>query len=475
MNIEIAQIGGNQPFTGISTGNALVYAPSNIYIGIATNGSSGTQFIHIEPDITTFEKRIAVCGTYPLQLSGSLKTDDSTRLAHHISAQEVTLSATRYSTPSNDNLFIPSLSETCKRMSLVSSTLRLNAPTGSGNVEICDFVTIDKASNRVDVAGSISGSIDPSSTFGVDGWFDSTDNIDRIYFADNSYTCIGAATTVVIRVDNNTISDHAYFYTNGLHLVSGVYSGNGSGLTNLDAGNISIGTLAVARGGTGSATSTGTGSVVLQTAPSIGNGGVITMDVGRGNVQFENNAYDSADGAGLTIRTQDNPTDGAILAVRSIDHGARLWVGQSITTAGMNNFHAGYSGANGQENDASKYTVAITANGIGIGKSVPSEKLDVVGKVLASAYLTQSDARLKTDLEQITDACDTLRRLTPLKYTKQVGSDYVKETGLVAQDVLKDTPELEHLVSSASDGILSVNYTGVIPYLIKAVQELSSR
>ena len=50
--------------------------------------------------------------------------------------------------------------------------------------------------------------------------------------------------------------------------VNGTISGNGSGLTALNAANITTGTLALSRGGTGTTTSTGTGSVVLSNAPT---------------------------------------------------------------------------------------------------------------------------------------------------------------------------------------------------------------
>ncbi len=51
--------------------------------------------------------------------------------------------------------------------------------------------------------------------------------------------------------------------------VAGTISGPGSGLTSLNASNISSGTLAVLRGGTGTTTSTGSGSVVLNTSPTL--------------------------------------------------------------------------------------------------------------------------------------------------------------------------------------------------------------
>ena len=55
----------------------------------------------------------------------------------------------------------------------------------------------------------------------------------------------------------------------GILTVSGGFSGNGASLTSLNAANISTGTLAVARGGTGTTTSTGTGNVVLSTSPTL--------------------------------------------------------------------------------------------------------------------------------------------------------------------------------------------------------------
>ena len=50
---------------------------------------------------------------------------------------------------------------------------------------------------------------------------------------------------------------------------SGLISGNGSNITNLHAENIATGTLAVARGGTGVTTSTGSGNLVLSESPTI--------------------------------------------------------------------------------------------------------------------------------------------------------------------------------------------------------------
>ncbi len=52
-------------------------------------------------------------------------------------------------------------------------------------------------------------------------------------------------------------------------ITAGQFIGGGAGLTDLDAGDISAGTLPVARGGTGVTTSTGSGNTVLSTSPTL--------------------------------------------------------------------------------------------------------------------------------------------------------------------------------------------------------------
>ena len=76
------------------------------------------------------------------------------------------------------------------------------------------------------------------------------------------------------------------------NVTAGSFLGDGSELTALNAANIASGTLPVARGGTGTTSSTGTGALVLQNAPSFTgdatfNGGV-TMNrfMGSGNGAF---------------------------------------------------------------------------------------------------------------------------------------------------------------------------------------------
>lgn len=87
--------------------------------------------------------------------------------------------------------------------------------------------------------------------------------------------------------------------------------------------------------------------------------GDITFDVGRGDVLFENNASSNADGAGLTIRTTSNPTDGSIFDVRSSGNALRLFAGQSVTSSGDNPFLVNWTPGN----EISTAAIELSTNG----------------------------------------------------------------------------------------------------------------
>jgi hypothetical protein len=99
-----------------------------------------------------------------------------------------------------------------------------------------------------------------------------------------------------------------------------------------------------------------------------------------------------------------------------------------------------------------------------------------------------SDDRIKSHEINIENATETLLKLTPKIYDKhpsvrfhedQEENDltnipHFKESGLIAQEVLKDAFELEHLVvkPKTDEDLYGMNYIGLIPYLIKSNQEL---
>ena len=152
---------------------------------------------------------------------------------------------------------------------------------------------------------------------------------------------------------------------------------------------------------------------------------------------------------------------------------------------------------------------------VGINQTNPIYTFDVVGTIRAAGFATSSDDRLKVNEQKIEGALTTLQKLVPQTYTKyekfdisgnktttDLSSNSVFEAGLIAQEIYYNAPELRHLVSAGDDASatnfhpqeydlsgndiqhdpdytalgwgndsVSVNYTQLIPYLIKAIQE----
>ena len=84
--------------------------------------------------------------------------------------------------------------------------------------------------------------------------------------------------------------------------------------------------------------------------------------------------------------------------------------------------------------------------------------------------LTQaSDARLKKDISRLQNPLQKIIQLNGYTYHwKNEQSDKRLQTGVLAQEVQKLFPEL---VSESKDGMLAVNYSGLIPVMIESIKE----
>lgn len=110
--------------------------------------------------------------------------------------------------------------------------------------------------------------------------------------------------------------------------------------------------------------------------------------------------------------------------------------------------------------------------------------------VSAPQYLTTSDARCKTDIEPLENMGSQLRDIVPVSYTlvQETGTENQDapagaprksgaqqntqhQYGFLAQDVREVYPEL---VYEDSEGMLSIDYTGFIPILVDAIQNLQT-
>jgi hypothetical protein len=117
---------------------------------------------------------------------------------------------------------------------------------------------------------------------------------------------------------------------------------------------------------------------------------------------------------------------------------------------------------------------------VGIGIANPAYKLDVVGDINASANVRAagtaltSDARLKRNIQPLTNALDVVQQLRPVSYEKRAdlqSNDYsMKQMGFIAQELESVLPNSVQTDKSA-DAIKSVDYISIIPVLTKALQE----
>ena len=99
--------------------------------------------------------------------------------------------------------------------------------------------------------------------------------------------------------------------------------------------------------------------------------------------------------------------------------------------------------------------------------------LTSTGALTIAGTLTQnSDARLKKNITSIVNPMPTLLQLNGYHYHwKDDWRENDMQIGLLAQEVEKVMPEL---VTEDDNGIKSVNYIGLLPYLLEAIKELKA-
>ncbi|WP_437207104.1 tail fiber domain-containing protein [Planctomicrobium sp. SH664] len=127
-----------------------------------------------------------------------------------------------------------------------------------------------------------------------------------------------------------------------------------------------------------------------------------------------------------------------------------------------------------QDSNGTILSAFSSAGALAIGKSTPTVALDVVGDIAYTGDITDvSDQRLKKDIHPLSDRGPMLDLLGKVKtYSFVMIDDKHNQTkfGVMAQELEEIFPEL---VKTAPDELRtkSVNYIGLIPPLIQAMQE----
>jgi len=117
-------------------------------------------------------------------------------------------------------------------------------------------------------------------------------------------------------------------------------------------------------------------------------------------------------------------------------------------------------------------TVSNTILTISHGRVTVGGDLVLNGGIIAGySTLSPSDFRLKNTIEPIDTALDSILKLKPSTFFYNAKPDK-QFAGFIAQDIL---PIIPLAVEKRDDDYYYLNQTSIIPYLVKAVQELSAQ
>jgi hypothetical protein len=268
-----------------------------------------------------------------------------------------------------------------------------------------------------------------------------------------SFSGVPLSVTPALTTSNTMIATTGFVY-NALANTSATYahsiSGNAAGLS---------ATLAVASGGTGVTTSTGSGSNVLSTSPTF-----VTPVLGiptSGTLTNCTLPYSKLTG---TVPTWNQDTTGnanyatSAGTVTGFASGGIAEIGRYI------DFH----GTAGWGND---YDVRLDCGLSGISTGQSTLTVIAGGGLVCNDNITAySDIRLKENIKVIPNALDKVNSLRGVTFTRNDASNTTKlYTGVIAQEVLEVLPEA---VTQGDTGIYSVAYGNMVGLLIEAIKEL---
>jgi hypothetical protein len=104
---------------------------------------------------------------------------------------------------------------------------------------------------------------------------------------------------------------------------------------------------------------------------------------------------------------------------------------------------------------------------VGIGTAAPTEKLEVIGNVKATAFLTSSDRSLKTNIKPFDKSLQKILNLEPVYFDYKENNQH--SLGFIAQDVEKQFPEL--VTTDSLTGLKSLDYSRLTAPLVMAFKE----
>jgi len=205
-------------------------------------------------------------------------------------------------------------------------------------------------------------------------------------------------------------------------------------------------------------TTANTSAAIFTISNTLVNQGIITQNTDLTANSVTAYAFQFYDDGGTTR------IGGAIVAGKE-----QLW---TSTVATRDSYIALSPALNGTTTERMRIT---SAGNVGIGTTGPGYTLTVAGTAwVTSGAWSGSDARWKQDIQPITGALDKVLQLSGVSYNWRKDEfpenkfDDKTHLGLIAQDLENIIPEL---VTTGPDGYKGIDYNGLAPLLIGAIQE----
>ncbi len=332
-----------------------------------------------------------------------------------------------------------------------------NGPTNNSNVSNTTIIGYEAATN-------ISTGADNNIVIGA-------------YSAGNLTT---GANNIVIGNNINTVAATSSGTLNIGNLIFGT-SLNGSGAT-VSTGNIGVGTKTPV---TKLSVSGGVQISMESAVCAVSYAGTLRYNVG--NVEFCNGSVWTAFGTGSVTSASVISAFGYTPADAANVTNLSSTVATSFTTS-TNNINsvsssvsslatstaASFAAIISSQWNTSGTTINYTNGFVGIGTTAPVTALHVVGDIQYTGTITDvSDRRLKTNIEPLDSALTTIRKIKTYSYVMKDDPRARTEYGVMAQDMLGIIPNLVKNIDTQGE-YYGVNYMGLIPWSIRALQEVDS-
>jgi hypothetical protein len=255
---------------------------------------------------------------------------------------------------------------------------------------------------------------------------------------------------------------------------SGYFSGAGTGLTGT-AASLSIGGSAatVTAAAQLAITSVGTLSSLTVTGAVTATGGVDKLTTATGSVSVAA-ATAPTTGQILTATSATTATwQAAPVSLPTQTGNTGFYLTTNGTTASWAAVAAGGLTTTDDTTTAATYYPVLATTAGGSTAKTSSSKLTFnpsTGTLGATIFNSLSDVNAKTNIATIENSVSTVNQLRGVGFEwKDNGK---KSYGVIAQELEAILPDL---VSTDPEGIKSVNYDGIIGFLINAVKEMDSR